>query len=88
MRLRLGRPDLVGYRRYFDVPEAGTGSPLTVMWMGVSTLLVNDGTSALLTDGFFSRPGLFDVAARKLRPSEPRIDAALRRADIDELLAV
>jgi L-ascorbate metabolism protein UlaG (beta-lactamase superfamily) len=88
MRLRLGRPDISSYRRYFDVPGAGSDAAVTVTWMGVSTLLVDDGTSALLTDGFFSRPGLIDVALRKLRPSASRIDEALRRAGVDELVAV
>ena len=88
MRLKLGRPDISKYRRYFGVPDATSESPLTVTWMGVSTLLVDDGTSALLTDGFFSRPGLIDVGLRKLRPSSARIDAALTRAGIDRLTAV
>jgi L-ascorbate metabolism protein UlaG (beta-lactamase superfamily) len=88
MRLRPGRPDISQYRKHFDVPEAGSESDVTVTWLGVSTLLVDDGTSALLTDGFFSRPGLIEVALRRLRPSPERIDAALRRAGVDELVAV
>jgi len=88
MRLRLGRPDISRYRRYFDMPDADPKSALTVMWMGVSTLLVDDGTSALLTDGYFSRPSLIEVALRKLSPSPERIDAALQRAGIDNLIAV
>lgn len=88
MRLRLGRPDISRYRSHFDVPDAGPAAGLTVTWLGVSTLLVDDGTSALMTDAFFSRPDLIDVALRKLRPSPARIDAALRRAGVDELIAV
>lgn len=88
MRFRLGRPDISQYLRYVDVPDAGSEAALTVTWLGVSTLVVDDGTSALMTDGFFSRPGLLDVAVRALRPSPARIDAALRRAGVDELLAV
>jgi len=88
MRLRLGRPDITNYRQHFDLPAAGGDAALTVTWIGVSTLLINDGNAALLTDGFFSRPGLIDVVLRKLRPSPARIDAALRRAGVDELIAV
>lgn len=88
MRLKPGRPDISKYRRHFDVPDATPQSPLSVVWMGVSTLLVDDGTSALLTDGFFSRPNLAEVGVRKLRPSSSRIDAALARAGIDRLAAV
>ena len=88
MRLKFGRPDISAYRSHFDVRDAARQSPLTITWMGVSTLLVDDGTSALLTDGFFSRPGLIDVGLRKLRPSTARIDAALTRAGIHRLDAV
>ena len=88
MRLKLGRPDIGGYRERFDVPSASPDSALTVMWLGVSTVLVRDGATALLTDGFFSRPGLLDVGLGRIRPSLPRIDDSLRRAGIDRLAAV
>lgn len=88
MRLKPGRPDISRYRSYFGTTQATPGAALTVMWMGVSTLLVDDGTTALLTDGFFSRPNLVDVGVRRLRPSASRIDAALNRAGIDRLAAV
>jgi L-ascorbate metabolism protein UlaG (beta-lactamase superfamily) len=88
MRLKLGRPDVSRYRARFDVPAAGSGSAVTVTWLGVSTVLVDDGTAAVLTDGFFSRPGLASVGLRKISPSPSRIDAALDRAGIRELLAV
>lgn len=88
MRAKLGRPAISAYARHFDTPVAAPSCPLTVTWMGVSTLLVDDGSSALLTDGFFSRPSLLTVALRKLRPSRERIDAALERVGIDRLDAV
>jgi L-ascorbate metabolism protein UlaG (beta-lactamase superfamily) len=61
---------------------------LRVTFLGVSTLLFDDGRTALLTDGFFSRPGLLRVACAPLRPDAARIDAALRRAGIARLAAV
>ena len=88
MRLKLGRPDLAAYSRYFDQPVAGADSPLTVTWAGVTTMLVSDGSSALLTDGFFSRPGLLSVGLGRLEPSAPRIDGCLHRLGIDRLDAV
>lgn len=48
--------------------------------MGVSTLLVQDGESGVMTDGFFSWPGLLQVGLGKVAPSVERIDAALDRA--------
>ncbi|WKG02942.1 MBL fold metallo-hydrolase [Mycolicibacterium sp. HK-90] len=88
MRLKPGRPDLAPYARFFDVPSATPQSAVTVAWAGVSTLLVSDGTSAVLTDGFFSRPDLLSVGLRKLAPSLPRIDGSLARLGIDKLEAV
>ena len=88
MRLKFGRPDIDRYRQRFNLPVAGPGAAVALTWMGVSTLLVADGTAAVLTDGFFSRPGLLDVGLRKLIPSESRIAASLTRAGIDRLDAV
>jgi len=88
MRLKLGRPDLSDYRGLFDQPAATATSPLTVTWAGVTTLLVDDGDSALMTDGFFSRPSILAVGTRKIAPLVPRIDGCLARLNVDSLEAV
>lgn len=88
MRPKLGRPDLAAYTRYFDQPAASSDSPLSVTWAGVTTMLVSDGSSALLTDGFFSRPSLLAVGLGRLNPALPRIDGCLHRLGIDRLDAV
>ena len=88
MRLKPGRPDLAAYAKYFDAPEAADDAPLTVTWAGVTTMLVDDGSSALMTDGFFSRPGLVSVGLRQIAPSAPRIDGSLERLGVDRLEAV
>ncbi|MDN4517368.1 MULTISPECIES: MBL fold metallo-hydrolase [Mycolicibacterium] len=88
MRLKLGRPDLQAYSAYFDLPPAPSASPVTVTWAGVTTLLVDDGESAVMTDGFFSRPSHLSVAARPLRSSRSRIDDALSRLGVRRLDAV
>jgi len=80
MRLRLGRPNLDHYAARFDVPPA-TGS-FSVRFLGVSTLLFDDGDAAVLTDGFFSRPSLPRVAVGTLAPHVGRIDAALSRVGL------
>lgn len=85
MRFKLGRPDLADHQHHFDLPEADRQSGLGVTFMGVSSLLVDDGTSALLTDGFFSRPSMGKVLLGKLEPDQRRIDAALERADVGGL---
>ena len=88
MRLKPGRPDLRDYSGFFDQPSATADSPLTVTWAGVTTLLIDDGDSAIMTDGFFSRPGLLTVGTRKLSPSLPRIAGCLSRLGVDRLDAV
>jgi L-ascorbate metabolism protein UlaG (beta-lactamase superfamily) len=88
MRLRPGRPDLQCYAQRFDVPATTPAAPLTVTWAGVTTLLIDDGSSALMTDGFFSRPGLAAVGLRRIAPSAPRVDGCLARLGIDRLEAV
>lgn len=87
MRLRAGRPDLARYADRFDVPTAdGTG--LSVTFLGVSSLLLDDGSSAILTDGFFTRPSMLKVLLGPVQPDGARIDASMRRAGIGRLEAV
>jgi len=86
MRLKLGRPDIGQYAHRFDVPAA-TG-PLGVTFLGVASLLLDDGETAVMTDGFFSRPSLAKVALGKIAPDLTRIDTVLARAGVDRLAAV
>lgn len=86
MRLPLGRPSLEPYRDRFAVPAAE--GPLSVTFLGVATLLVDDGQTQLLTDGYFSRPGLLAVGVGKIAPDPTRIDACLARAGVDRLAVV
>jgi L-ascorbate metabolism protein UlaG (beta-lactamase superfamily) len=88
MRLKPGRPDLADHRDRFTVPAAAADAPLSVTWLGVATLLIDDGTSALMTDGFFSRPRLPAVALRKLVSSAARVEGCLTRAGVRRLEAV
>jgi L-ascorbate metabolism protein UlaG (beta-lactamase superfamily) len=88
MRLKPGRPDIGGYSDRFDVPAATGAGALGVRFLGVSTLLLDDGESAMMTDGFFSRPPLRRVALGRIAPDQARIEAALARAGVDRLEAV
>jgi L-ascorbate metabolism protein UlaG (beta-lactamase superfamily) len=88
MRLKAGRPDIDDYARYFDLPPAGPAAAPTVTWAGVTTLLISDGTSAVLTDGFFSRPSLLQIGLGRIAPSQPRIDGCLGRLGVRSLDAV
>jgi L-ascorbate metabolism protein UlaG (beta-lactamase superfamily) len=88
MRLRPGRPDIGRYAHWFSVPLAESGAPLTATWLGVATLLLDDGASTLMTDGYFSRPSLARVALGKVSPSAARVDGCLARLKLARLEAV
>ena len=77
MRLKPGRPDLRAHADRFDVPAAH--GHLGVTFAGVSTLLIDDGTTGILTDGYFSRPGLLRVGLGRIAPDRARIGACLQR---------
>lgn len=70
-------------------PAAGEGGQVTVTWLGITTLLIDDGETQVLTDGTFSRPSLFEIAT--LRPLHSDIDAindAVSRYRISRLAAI
>lgn len=73
----------------FQAPPSVTDSTrLKVKFFGVSTLLLDDGETAILTDGFFSRPNLIAVATRKIAPDRELIARSLEKAGITKLSAV
>jgi len=73
-----GSTELIDWHQY-PVFEATTGA-VTFTWLGVSTLLFDDGETQILIDGFFSRPSLADIILR--RPVQS--DAATINRVIDE----
>lgn len=86
------RPNVNRYGDLRLVPDSG-GSVgarpgLRVTFFGVSTLLITDGQTSFMTDGFFSRPGPLRTAFGRIEPDLDRIGAALRRAKVERLAAV
>lgn len=74
-----------GVERPIAAADAGG---VRARWMGCATLLLDDGETRLLFDGFFSRPAKWQVAFTRIAPDEARIEAALARAGIEHLDAV
>lgn len=56
---------------------------VAVRFMGTSTILLDDGTTQILIDGFFSRPGLL---LRPIAPNKPVIESAMARSGIGNRL--
>ncbi|MZR63501.1 MBL fold metallo-hydrolase [Alcanivorax sp. DP30] len=70
-----------------DTDHSPAEGQVTITFLGTSTVLVSDGRTHLLTDGYFSRisiPGLFS----RMAPNEERIERALSQAGIDRLDAI
>jgi len=61
---------------------------LRAVFLGVSTIALTDGETTIMTDGFFSRPPMWQVLGRRIRSNSARIDAALRIADITDVQAI
>lgn len=60
------RPDLQAAGLHASVTAHPSASDqVTVTWLGVSTLLFDDGETQLLIDGFFSRPSLGDIVLKR-----------------------
>lgn len=81
------RPDLSAYAtRYLSGSE--DPADVRVTFLGVSSLLISDGETSLLTDGFFSRPSIVETLFQPLQPDGEKIDRALARAGVRNLAAV
>ncbi|GEM_PF-157290 len=79
-------PDIEPWPIAPEVPPAKPGE-VSLTFLGTSTLLITDGKTHLLTDGYFSRvsiPRLFTP----ISPNRERIDEALALAGIDALDAI
>jgi L-ascorbate metabolism protein UlaG (beta-lactamase superfamily) len=71
-----------------DPAQPPPDGALRLRFMGTSTILVDDGETSILTDGFFTRPSFPRVATQKLEPDIKRIRWALQEAKIDKVAAI
>ncbi len=63
-----------------DIPEGA----VTVRYTGTSTLVISDGQSTIITDGWFSRPGIFTALFGKLSPDLEAINFGLQQNKVTE----
>ena len=62
---------------------------VTVRWLGVSTLLFDDGETQILIDGFLSRPSLGDLLLRRpIQSSAADVNRIINRFRMDRVAAI
>ncbi len=91
----LTHPSLEQYSTLQKTPSPVTEDTLHVRFLGTTTIQVDDGQTAIMIDGFFSRPSLSRLALSfiapnlaSIGPNQERIIAALDRAKVNNLAAV
>lgn len=83
------RPSLQPYQAMQMAVAQVPAGDVRIKFMGVATLLIEDGETAIMTDGFFSRPGLRQIlTGGKIAPDLNAIDAGMRQAGIGRLAAI
>ena len=83
-RPQLGEIDWQPYPEYESRPDA-----VTVTWLGVTTLLFDDGSTQILIDGFFSRPSIADIVfSANVQSSAAKIDFVMDEYRMRRLAAI
>ncbi len=86
--LLLVRDDLSSFDDYFVASSGESAAAITVRYMGNTNLLISDGTTALLTDGWFSRPSTTQLLFGEIAPDMEAISDAMTRGEIGQVAAV
>ncbi|TVZ87368.1 MBL fold metallo-hydrolase [Streptomyces sp. BK340] len=87
MKVPIGRPSLRPYLPY-QQRAATHREGLTAHFLGTSSVLLTDGRTSLLSDGFITRPGMLRVGMGKIAPDRALVRAAAERLRVDTLAAV
>ena len=83
-RPQLSEIDWQPYPTYESRPDA-----VTVTWLGVTTLLFDDGDTQILIDGFFSRPSVADILfSADVKSSAAQINRVLDEYRMRRLAAI
>jgi L-ascorbate metabolism protein UlaG (beta-lactamase superfamily) len=81
------RPEVSPYTA-LKLPPAPATATITVRFAGVTTLLFDDGETAWMIDGFFSRPTVLKTLTTKIEPDPQAIQRNLVRLNVRKLAAV
>ena len=70
-------------------PAGDSEEGLTVTWLGIATLLFDDGETQILTDGTFTRLGMFDIVSlRRVYSDIAAINYGLADFRVERLAAI
>lgn len=84
----IAAPDVTAYAdRAMPASRVAPGK-MSATFLGTTAMLLDDGETAILTDGFFTRPGPFKLLTGKIQPNREVIAAGLHLAGITKLAAV
>jgi L-ascorbate metabolism protein UlaG (beta-lactamase superfamily) len=70
-----------------DSEDPANGS-VKVTFLGVATLLIDDGDTQILIDGFFSRQSLWKVVTSQLYTNRKKVDDAISKYGMDRVKAI
>lgn len=83
------RADLADAGLHPQVVNATVDSAVTATWLGVTTLLFDDGETQLLVDGFISRPTLFEsLIGKPVTCDAPMINYVMDEFGMRRLAAI
>jgi L-ascorbate metabolism protein UlaG (beta-lactamase superfamily) len=80
--------DINKYEEYFVNDTSPADSSVRVTFFGVSTLLIDDGETQLLIDGFFSRHSMIKFLTSDLESDTSGIDKILKDYNINRLKGI
>lgn len=85
-RLLLEAPGIARYRLLHPPPPSD--SSLTIQFFGTASLVIRDSATAIMSDGFVTRPGPLRTQFGRLSPDSTRVRDALAKLDVDSLAAI
>lgn len=85
-----GRPSLPTDPDCYEAAAGPAAAPgeLRVTFLGVSSLVITDGETTLITDGFFTRPSKLKMITGPVQPDEAIIEESLARLNLRRADAV
>ena len=79
-------PSLEKYSSYFA--ESNSGSLFKATYLGTSSILISDGKTNILTDGFITRPSIYSLILTQIQPDKKLIKETLKKLNLKKIDAV